>query len=78
MYEADVKWQGEKGFLDNLIVTYQIHSKSPDKVAVRFHDRILARFKEIPESRWEDVTPPLSRWSHSNEWKEKIRAYKIH
>ncbi|MGR9108446.1 MAG: hypothetical protein ACU843_16120 [Gammaproteobacteria bacterium] len=78
MYEAELKWQRRKGLLDNLIVTDQIASKSPDNVAVFFQDRILARFKEIPESRWEDVTPPIRRWSHGNAWKEKIRAYQIH
>ncbi len=75
LYDADVNWSKDKNWLDNLIRTYKMDTLSPDKVQERYHDRILQKFKAVPEDRWEQVTPPISKWSHAEAWKKKIRAY---
>jgi hypothetical protein len=75
LYDADVAWNSEKEWLDNLVTTFRMHELHPDKVAKSHLPKILPRFKGIPEDKWDKLTLPISRWAHPNPWKAKIRAY---
>jgi hypothetical protein len=74
LYEADVQWAGQKGQLDYLIAYHQFATIDPRKVTVK--QTIFNPFKNLPESRWEDLAPPMSTWTFADAWKAKIRAAK--
>ncbi|MBW0001450.1 MAG: hypothetical protein JO015_20335 [Verrucomicrobia bacterium] len=76
LYQADVNWEGQKGQLNHLILTYKAATLAPAKVAPKGLARVLDNMKAVPETRWEQVTPPLSTWQFADAWKKKIRDHK--
>jgi hypothetical protein len=74
LYDADVQWTAQKGQLDYLIAQYKFATIDPTKVTVK--QTIFNPLKNLPESRWQDLTPPLNNWTFAEAWKAKIRAAK--